>query len=249
MTDPEAEFIRELEAFGAEAQAATRFSYAWRTVRAVISDDENVLDILNETSSFWRTVLRALLTASLVTLGRIFDQDKKSKHNIDRLLRTAQADLGVFSKEALTRRKCQRSPDADEWLVDYLQRAYVPTAKDFRRLRRYVAHRRQIDENKYRPLRNGVFAHKGVSEQAEIDALFARTKKRELQQLIVFLNRRHGALEDLLYNGRKPSLRPARYAVHRMREHPSSLHNHHTVQEEIVHETERFLRSLVREAH
>jgi hypothetical protein len=250
MSDPEAEFIRELEVFGAEAEAATKFFYTWRTVRDVLSDDENVLGVLDETSSFWHTVLHALLTASLITLGRVFDQDQHhSKHNIDRLLRAAQTDLGIFSKEALAERKRRLSPNADSWLDDYLQRVYVPTDKDFRRLRQYVAARRKTYESKYRPLRHRVFAHKGVSEQADIDALFAKTKNRELQQLIVFLNRLYDALWNLLYNGRKPNLRPARYAVRQIREQPSPLYSHHTVQENTVHETERFLKSLVRETH
>jgi hypothetical protein len=248
MNSSEAEFIRELDVFGAEAEAAARFFYTWHAMHAVLSDDKSVLDVLNETSSFWQTVLHALLTASMITVGRIFDQDQShSKHNIDRLLRSAQTNLGIFSKEALAQRKRRLSPDADAWLTNYLQRVYVPTDKDFRRLRRYVAVRRKIYESKYRPIRHRVFAHKGISEQADIDTLFAKTKNRELQQLIVFLNRLHDALWDLLNNGRKPNLRPARYSVKRMRQRPSPLYSRHSVQEDAVREVERFLKSLVRE--
>ena len=250
MTDPETEFIRQLGVFGEEAKAVTRFFYTWRTVHAVLSDDESILDVLNENSSFWRTILRALLTASLVTLGRVFDQDQNhSTHNVDRLLRTAQTNLGIFSKEALAKRKRRENGDAGDWLVNYLQHVYVPTDRDFRKLRRYVADQRRIYEARYRPLRHRVFAHKGVLDQAEMTALFAKTKNRELQQLIVFLNRLHDALWHLLYNGRKPNLRPARYAVRRIREQPAPLFSHNTIQEMTIHETECFLKSLTRQKH
>lgn len=248
MKDSVAEFIRELEVFGTEAEGATRFFYTWRAIHAVLSDNERILEVLNENAPFWHTVLHGLLTASLVTLGRVFDQDKKSKHNIDRLLRTAQTNLGLFSKEALAERKRQLSPGADSWLAGYLKRVYVPTDNDFRRLRRYVAIRRRIYEEKYRPLRNEVFAHRGVSGQTEIDALFAKTKNRELQQLIVFLNRLYDALWGLLYNGQKPNLRPAKYAIAQMRRQRPLLYSGHTIQEKAVHDAERFLKSLIRDA-
>ena len=103
--------------------------------------------------------------------------------------------------------------------------------------------RRRIYESNYRPLRHQVFAHKRVA--AHTEALFAKTNIRELQRLFVFLSRLHEALWQLLYNGRKPSLRPMRYSVKRMRDQPSPEHHRRAVQELVVRETEEFLRSLV----
>jgi hypothetical protein len=48
MTDHGAGLIRELEAFGMEAETAIRFFYTRRAVYAVLSEDENILAILNE---------------------------------------------------------------------------------------------------------------------------------------------------------------------------------------------------------
>jgi hypothetical protein len=61
----------------------------------------------------------------------------------------------MFSKSALARRKQGPAAVPPAWLNDYVNRAYVPKAADFRHLRRYV----NID--KYRPLRHQVFAHEG----------------------------------------------------------------------------------------
>ncbi len=107
-----------------------------------------------------------------------------------------------------------------------------------------MAARRRIYESKYRPLRHKLFAHKQAADHADVEALFAKTNIRELQQLMVFLTRFHEALWQLLHNGRKPNLRPARYSVKRMREQPSPEHRRHAVQERLIHETEHFLKSL-----
>lgn len=247
MSSPETEFTRELEVFRTEAESAIQFFYSWLTVHAVASSDKRVYRVLNQAPLFWNTSLGALQTASLIALGRVFDQDP-STHNIDRLLRIAQSNLSIFSKEALAERKRRGSTNANEWLPEYIRDVYVPTSEDFRRLRRYVAARRRIYESNYRPLRHKVFAHKQASDRADIEALFAKTKIRELQQLLVFLSRLHEALWQLLNNGRKPDLRPARYSVRRMREQPSPEHRRHAVTERLIHETERFLKSLALEA-
>jgi HEPN superfamily AbiU2-like protein len=136
------------------------------------------------------------------------------------------------------------SRTADEWLPEFLHRAYEPTSEDFRRLKRYVDTRRRTYVANYRPLRHGVFAHRGVMDRAEVGALFGKTNIRELQQLLVFLARLHEALWQLFYNGYKPTLRPARFSVKEMREQPSPQHEQHELQERLIHETERLLKSL-----
>jgi AbiU2 len=121
---------------------------------------------------------------------------------------------------------------------------YEPTPKDFRRIRAHIRKRRKIYENNYRDLRNKFFAHKDVSERAEIDALFGKGTVRELQQLFAFLGSLHEALWQLLFNGLKPILRPLRYSVRRMMNLPSPTMGPKAVQEHITHETERFLMSV-----
>lgn len=243
---PEAEFTRELEVFYAEVASAIQFFYSWLTVLTVAGDDRSVYQFLNQRRLFWNTVLGALQTASFIALGRIFDQDP-STHNIDRLLRIARTNSTIFSKDALAERKRKTSPDADKWLTEYLRRVYVPTADDFRKLRRHVAARRKVYENNYRPLRHKLFAHKQLLDPADIKALFAKTKIRELQQLLIFLSRLYEALWELLYNGWKPNLRAARYSVKAMREQPSPEHRRPAVQERLIHEIEQFLKSQVHE--
>lgn len=241
MPSPEVKFESELEIFRQEAESAVQFFYAWRTVNEVAAKNKAVVITLNKAPLFWNTTLAALQTATFIALGRVFDQEQDT-HNIDRVLRIAQQNLEIFSLNALAERKRRASPNAHEWLDEYLQNAYLPTADDFRRLRKHVAKRRKIYTECFRPLRHKVFAHKQMFNQDEAHVLFANAKIKDLQQLLVFLRRLHETLWQLLFNGIKPVLRPARYSISQMisqpRQHGRSL------QERLTHETEAFLKII-----
>ena len=242
MIQPEDIFANELEVFRTEAEAGIQFFYSYLAVHAVAVDRKEVHRLLNRAPLFWNTVLGALQTSTFIALGRVFDQN--SNHNIDRLLRIAQSNMAIFSKEALAGRKRHDSANADEYLRD----VYVPNADDFRRLRRHVAKRRRVYEDNYRDLRHQIFAHKGISAKEDVQALFGKTNVRKLQQLLIFLRRLHEALWQLYHNGRKPTLRPARYSVKRIREQPLPEHRSHALQERLTHEIETFLSTAANEA-
>lgn len=244
MLSPASDFENQLELFRTEAEGAIQYYYGWQTIHAVAAENEAVFRLLNEAPLFWNTTLGALQTAALAALGRVFDPDQRN-HNVNRLLALAGANLDIFSKKALAERKRKASANADQWLDEYLRGVYEPTTDDFRRLKRHIAVRRKICEERYRPLRHRVFAHRGVATRAEVGELFAQTNIRELQQLLVFLGRLHEALWQLFFNGHKPILRPARYSVQQMLEQPSPQAR---LQERLIHETQSLLKALSRSA-
>jgi len=43
--------------------------------------------------------------------------------------------------------------------------------------------------------------------------MFQKTRIRDFEKLIVFLNRLHDAIWNMYYNGRRPTLRPMAYSV------------------------------------
>jgi hypothetical protein len=237
----EADFERELEVFRTEASSASQFFYAFLTVHAAAGEHTDVYRLLNTAPLFWNTILGGLQTGTFVTLGRVFDQN--STHNLDRVLNIAQRNPHIFSKTALGNRKRRANPNNIGWLLDYLRAAYVPTSGDFRRLRRHVNKHRKIYEAKYRDVRHKVFAHKLISDGAAVQALFAKTNIRELQKMLVFLDALYECLLQLFVNGRKPALRPRRYSVRRMRARPSPRGLGNSVQERMIHEAEKFLRT------
>ena len=240
----ENQFLLQLKVFSKDAEEAIQFFYAWRAVNLVAAGDERIYRLLNRAPLFWNTVVGALLSSGFIALGRIFDQN--SPHNVDKLLRIAQDNPNIFSLKALAERKRKGSENADEWITDYLRSAYVPTADDFRRLKKYVKARRRIYETNYRDIRHKVIAHNVCQGRQEVDALFVKTRVLELEKLLTFLTRLHDALWRLFYNGRKPTLRPLRYSVKHMLRHPSRG-RHGDVQEEITGEVKNFLRSLASE--
>jgi hypothetical protein len=235
------EFERELEVFRTESEAAAQFFYAYLDIHASAGADAAVYQLLNTAPLFWKTILGGLQTAAFVVLGRVFDKD--SAHNVVRLLRLAQDNPQIFSKAALAQRKQGASSTPPEWLDDYLKHAYVPRAADFRRLRGYVSKQRKIYLEKYQPLRHQVFAHKGVSDPADVSALFAKTNVREMQRMLTFLMSLYDALWQALVNGHRPVLRPQRYSVKRMRKRAAKNARGRSVHERLVHEAEGFLKA------
>ncbi len=247
MPSASAEFEIQLELFRREAESAIQFFYAWEAVHAVAATDKKVFRLLNEASLFWNTNLGALQAAALVALGRIFDPDPRN-HSVTRLLAFGHSNLEIFSKTSLAERKRKNSPNADEWLPEYLESAYEPKSDDFRSLKRHLADRRKIYEAIYRPIRHKVFAHRGVATQVEAGELFAKTNIRELQKLLTFLGRFHEVLWELYFNGRKPTLSPARFSVKRMLALPSPGGRYRKLQERLVHEAKAFLTAHARDA-
>jgi hypothetical protein len=172
----------------------------------------------------------------------VFDQN--SKHNIDRLLKAAQSNTDIFSKKALETRKRKGSKNADEWINGYMKDVYVPTVRDFRQLRRYVNKYRKIYLQGYQDIRRKVYAHKELSNPDDVQQLFAKTNIREMEKLLIFLNRLYQCLWQLFHNGRKPILRPMKYSVKSIRKAEIPKWQSRHVQEHMVHETEKFFQIL-----
>ena len=66
--------------------------------------DPSVVKRLNVAPLFWGTVLVSLQKSAIIALGRVFEKEKDSKHNVARLMREAE-QIEIFSKDALARRK------------------------------------------------------------------------------------------------------------------------------------------------
>lgn len=238
MKEKENIFTRELEVFRVEAHLAIQFFYAYEAINDVLKGNKRALDLVNESPLFWQTISDALQTSFFITVGRIFDQG--SMHNVDKLLGVAQDQSVIFSASALEARKRKGSANAEEWIVEYMKDVHIPTADDFRRLRRHVSNYRKIYESRYRVLRNKVYAHKELSNPEDVKTLYAKTNIRELQKLSTFLNRLSEALWELFQDGRKPILRPMKYSVVRMRKAEIPEWQITDVQERMVDETEKF---------
>ena len=238
-----AAFERELEIFSTEAESAAQFLYSYLSIHETAGNHASVHKLLNTAALFWNTNLAALQLSAFIVLGRIFDQD--SKHNVDRVLRIAQDNLYIFSKDALGRRKQGLSSAPPDWLGECLATSHVPTPADFRRLRTLVKTNRKIYDKRYRAIRHS-FAHKMTADAGEIQKLFANTNIRELQRLVTFMGSLYDALWELFHNGRKPIVRQRRFSVKAMHRQPTPPRRATKVQERITLEAAQFLRAAAK---
>lgn len=212
MTDVEQTFEEELEILRTEAESAAQFLYAYRAIHEIAARRPEVETLLNTAPLFWNTTLGALQISAFITLGRVFDDDKGS-HGVARLLRLAIANPQIFSRDALAARRQGHSPTKPGWLDGFISTTYVPSPPDFEFLQDKVSANKAIYEQRYKPIRNKVFAHKDIKGNANVHALFAQTNIVEWQTLTLFLQSLYNALWQLFHNGIKPILREHPHAI------------------------------------
>lgn len=200
--EAERAFETELEVYRTEVEVGLQYLYVHIGLHAVLGRDPEALRRVNETPLLWKTIDGALHGSAFIALGRIFDQE--SEHNVDRLLRLARHNLGLFSKDRLAARKRRHSDTADIWLAEYLETVHEATVEDFREAKRQVSAHRRIFDNIYRPIRNLIFAHKALIDASEIKALYDKTRIDELAGLFAFLHRVYDVLFQLYHNGEPP---------------------------------------------
>jgi hypothetical protein len=203
-------FERELEIFRTEEEVAQQYFFAYLSVRSIAAADGSILKMMNVNPLFWVTTHHAMLLSAFVALGRIFDQ--KSEHNIDSMMSAASSEVSSFSKSALAARKRAAGltqKEAAAYVAD--KNELNPT--DLRNLRKEIASRRRIYEDRYREIRHKVFAHKSLSDSVEVNALLAKTNINEMKALFAFLSALYSALWEAFYNGREPVLKTKRFEL------------------------------------
>jgi hypothetical protein len=210
----ETEFERELELFRRDEEEAQQHFFCWLSVRSVAAHDEDIAGVMNTTPLFWITTHKAMLVAAFVSLGRLFDQ--KSEHNLDRLICVTAADLTIFSKDALQVRKEAHIGKTEA--VAYGRDAYELKVADIRKLKKQVNDQRTIYNARYRDIRNTVFAHNGIPDPNDVEAinaLFGNTNIEEMKDILGFLHALHGALDQVFLNGRYPEVTPYKFDLTR----------------------------------
>jgi hypothetical protein len=196
----ETEFERELEIFRTEEETAQQYFFSYCRLAAT---NDDVLKMMNTTPLFWITTHHAMLLSVFVALGRIFDRN--SKHNINNLMSTASKELSAFSLAALVARKRAAGLTQEE-AAAYVIGKHELTPSDLRHLRKKIASWRRVYEDRYSDVRHKVFAHKALSNLAEVNELLAKTKIDEMKALFAFMSALHSTLWEAFHNGLQPSL-------------------------------------------
>jgi hypothetical protein len=152
----------EIEMFRREEETAQQYFFGFLSLQLVPHKNPDVLVQMNETPTFWITTRHALLMSTFIVLGRIFDQDPQSLHNIDKLLGVVSRDLSVLSRAGLQQRRIAQGMTPKD-AASYVVEKYDLKIDDVRAMRKMVGKWRGVYEARYRNIRHKVFAHKSVS--------------------------------------------------------------------------------------
>ena len=241
-------FAEALKIFETQVAETTQLWFAAATMNEVAKRDTDTLNALNLTPSFWITVRVAMESQAILTAAKIFGPRKTNPYNIDYVFQVVrETRAAVFSKDALEARKRQGSSNAPEWIVEYMKGVYVPTARDVNRLHELSKRHRRTYETQYADVRNLHIAHDVLVDANARWVMFQKTRIRDFEKLIVFLNQLHDLLRDMYLNGRRPALRPMPYSVRSLVTKKLKHLREHANQEHIVAET-RICMSLITQA-
>jgi len=202
-------FEHELEMFRTEEESAQQYFFGFLSLQLIPYKNPDVLQQMNETSMFWITTRYALLLSAFVVLGRIFDQDQHSLHNIDKMLTAVSNEIGTLSKIGLAQRRIVGGMDPQE-AAAYVANKHDLTVEDIRDMRKAVGKWRRVYETRYREIRHKIFAHKSLS-RADADKLMANTNIDEVKELLGFLHSLYTSLWQLHSNGVAPNITPATF--------------------------------------
>ena len=202
---PEQEFKLRLDALDRDARATARIAYTSRTIHFMASQSPSLVEVLDRDAGFWNPVLGAMQTASIVSVGRIYDRTR-GVLSAERLLQHATTYPGIFSRTSLAARKVGRGLTESQ-AAEYAAEAFAPLATDFNTLADEHEIHRELYENTIGPIRNNVSAHSGRITDAEMRELFASVPMVDFDKLVVFPLVLNNEMWQLFENGNRPNLR------------------------------------------
>jgi hypothetical protein len=199
------EYLEQVNNLAKEVESAIAIYQAYEEVQRLGLNDNAVFQALNRDALFWNIHRSCLVTSLFIALARIFDTNPDA-HSVQRLLNITLAQPELFSKSALAARKTTGA-SKPEWLDEFIERAWEPNgAGDLRHLKKKLGQYVKKFEQVYRPIRHNIYAHRLVTDDGHVSALFAQTNRAEIGTILDFLDDLTQSLWHLYQNGVKPAL-------------------------------------------
>jgi hypothetical protein len=194
--------IKELyKEFESEVNAVCWSFYTWKNIKKIAANDDKIHHALNGNALSWTIILYSLQSTFFITIGRLFDTDKRS-FSVHTFLRKCIENIDQFSKDALRKRRMKGSEaDKPSWLDGFIEKSYQPNKEDFLKLKDEVSKRQKQYESIYQPIRHKIFAHKDLKNIKCVDVLFGKAKIDEIQDLLYSLYQIKMIIRELLENG------------------------------------------------
>lgn len=195
-----------LNEFTDEVTIATDAYYTLKHINEAELKDKSIYRGLDENARTWNIINYSLQCSYFVALGRIFDKDGEA-FSIHRLLRDCIEKIESFSRESLAERKATSFGENKEGLENYLESADITDDSYFHRLKSEVAkHHRRYDQ-KIKPIRHKVFAHKEYDSLPIKDTLFKNVSIDDIEETLNFLHQLDKLFFQVYHNGKKSELR------------------------------------------
>lgn len=233
---PDQIFLDALDTFDRQVGEVTQFWFVAATINEVARTNRRVFRAFQSSALFWLTVRAGLQYQAIIALGRIFGQRGTNSFNIDSLRDAMFLNRQIFSRTAFAARG--KNPEL-------VARVHEPTVQDFRRLSEMIKKYRKIYEGQFRPIRDSHVAHTVVVDATQLSSLFSRTRLRDFQRSLSFLNGLHDALWHMYHNGLKPTVRLRRWSVKALVREPLRNLSRTSIQEDTVRQTRQCLALLV----
>ncbi|MEX2263004.1 MAG: hypothetical protein WD696_13695 [Bryobacteraceae bacterium] len=227
----EKEYWRDYDIIRNGVAAAMVSCYTHRTINRIAASDRKIAQKLNRTPDFWRITSFSLHSTLFIVLARLLEHDDKV-HSVHQLLNATIGHPEFFSKQALRARKLS-NPGTEPnppWLDEYVQNAWEPSTLDLRALKKALAPHKAKFDDIYRPIRHQI-AHTIFKDEHSISALYSKTLKTDIDEILCFLYNLIGAIWEIGFNARPPDLN-------------GDKHGYAQRVAEISKDTETLLRSL-----
>lgn len=209
------EYEKEFEIFSRNVNQAARSFYYHQEIKKQIYDDcqkqENgyfqyseLYQVINTNAQFWNDYEYSSLSYAIITLGRIFDKNKKS-HGIRRLVKLAKQS-NSFTTQKLRERKIKSSDNAKEWIDNYMYDKQDISSSEYFQLLRYIVETTQLWKQ-VKAVRNKFYAHQDVITDVSKQGILKKAKYNVFEDVIERLLTIEHVYWHAFFNGAPPNLK------------------------------------------
>lgn len=192
-----------------ETETTLRAFYALRQFRQMLARQDHV-EKINENVEFWKIFESSLRTSMFLGIRRLYEA-KSDTFNFQKFIKACIDNTASFSKEALRHRKCEESPNAEEWVDGYIENVDEPDVDDFRSLAKLVRQNSKKMKGVYTEAATKRYAHAIHVDRPSIAAISDKLNFEEIEQALTSIWHTYEQVWEMFENGRHPVLEIGSY--------------------------------------
>jgi len=187
-----------------EAETTIRVLYALKQFRHSITCKECVKKI-NKNTYFWQIYECSLRTNLFIGIRRLYE-NKNGTFNFQKFIEMCIANVDLFSKESLRKRKLENSKNANEWIDEYMSNTYEVSEDDFTSLSRLVKNNSKKMKSIYSNVASTIFAHAVHIDHEIMHEMMKDLDFDEIEKALNSIWHVYEQIWQMYENGREPYL-------------------------------------------